>query len=93
MIWAIDKNHQEYKEYAESFGDTEKEPYASIIYAEFKGNYLLRVVWGNKSHLSNDEKISRFELDECERVSHAQLTGRLIAINPEKALDLLQTLH
>lgn len=91
LTWPIEKNTKEFARFTKSFGTSEKSLHASIIYAEFKGIYLLGVTWGNKEHMT-DAPVSRFELDGCERMSRSQFMERLFDINEMRAKDLFQKL-
>lgn len=89
LIWSIDENSQEYKDCINSFGKINKPIFASIIYAQFKEIYLLHVTWSSEDRLSEKNTVSRFELDDCKKISDHDLKKRLFNINPEKAREFL----
>ena len=72
-----------------SFGKRNDLLFASIIYAKYKEEYLLHVIWSNENLATKTDRISRFKLDECERISYVDLERRLLAINTEKAQQFL----
>ena len=92
--WQVDEKGDEYLAYRQSFGKDKKEIlYAEIIYAQFKGIYLLKVVWSTKQSFSCTNFISRFELDGCDRLKESQFKKRLLQINLEKAKTLFSQLN
>ena len=66
--------------------------YVEILYGRYKKKYLLQVVYGAEDELSNHGNISRFELDNCERLNEVDFKKRIAALNTEKSSEILSIL-
>ena len=89
LTWSIDENGQEYKECVKLFGKSDTTIFASIVYAQFNDTHLLHVTWSSENCISENRTVSRFELDDCKKISVHDLKNRLLNINSEKACEFL----
>ena len=87
LLWPIDKNGREYQEHPHLFKNDKNLSMARIICAEYNGKYLLNVVFGNRDHLSISDPVSRFDLDDCQKLSKSEFKQSLLDINPTKAQE------
>ncbi|HEL8629012.1 TPA: hypothetical protein U0E97_003072, partial [Legionella pneumophila] len=62
--------------------------YAHIIYIKMQNEYLVRVSWEKESAPHPVESISRFELDQCQRLSASEFKTRMQQINANEANKL-----
>ncbi|MBY0281064.1 MAG: hypothetical protein K2W94_02790, partial [Alphaproteobacteria bacterium] len=89
LYWPVDNTGQAYSDYARLFPKSEKlVTHTKIIYAKFEDKYLFGVHW-QRDIKNNNQPISRFQLDECERLSESELKDRLYQISPVKAQEFL----
>ncbi|HAT1821668.1 TPA: hypothetical protein ACG3OA_002871 [Legionella pneumophila] len=83
LCWSIDKNSQDWMDYKKIFHDDNL--YAHIIYTKIQDKYLLRVTWEKESAPRPAASVSRFELDQCERLSESEFKTRMKQINATEA--------
>ncbi|HHT9859009.1 TPA: hypothetical protein ACT9JI_001805 [Legionella pneumophila] len=86
LCWSIDKNSQDWMDYKKFFN--EDNLYAHIIYTKKQDKYLLRVTWEKESTSRPAASVSRFELDQCERLSEPEFKTRMKQINVTEANSL-----
>ncbi|MGC3903848.1 hypothetical protein ACPV5X_17275 [Legionella pneumophila] len=86
LCWSIDKNSQDWMDYKKIFHDDNL--YAHIIYTKIQDKYLLRVTWEKESNPRPIASVSRFDLDQCERLSEAEFKIRMKQINVTDAARL-----
>jgi hypothetical protein len=86
LCWSIDKNSQDWMDYKKIFHDDNL--YAHIIYTKIQDKYLLRVTWEKESNPRPIASVSRFDLDQCERLSEAEFKTRMKQINVTEATRL-----
>lgn len=85
MIWPLAKDGKAYQEH-KHFSDNETIPYANIIYAQYNETLLFGITYGDLDCLkSNSKLISRFNLDQCEKITLSTFHQKLSDINPEHA--------
>ncbi len=81
LCWPIDKNSSScFKRF------DKKTMHAHIIYTQLKGQYLLSVTLSSESTEEN-ARVSRFQLDQCLRLSDAEFKLELERISPMKARE------
>ncbi len=86
LCWPIDKNSQDWIEHKRLFKGNNF--YAHIIYIKMQNEYLVRVSWEKESAPHPVESISRFELDQCQRLSASEFKTRMQQINANEANKL-----
>ncbi len=92
VCFAVDKSAQAYRDYCRSMDEEYAVVYAQIIYAKFKGKYLLHVIYSEDLGCLSISPVTRFDLDECERLNAETIKQKLDAIHPEKAADIVRKL-
>ncbi len=92
VCFAVDKAALAYQDYCRSMGKEYAAVYAQIIYAKFKGKYLLHVIYSDDLGCMSISSVTRFDLDECERLNAYTIKQKLDAIHPEKAADIVRKL-
>ncbi|RMW99893.1 hypothetical protein [Legionella jordanis] len=86
LCWSIDKNSQDWIDYKKFFNDDNL--YAHIIYTKIRDKYLLRVTWEKESNPRPTASVSRYELDQCQRLSESEFKTRMKQINATEANGL-----
>lgn len=87
--WPLDKQGGEYQKHRHVFKDNQT-IFASITYTTFNRKHLLRVILSTDPKQPQRGKVSRFDLDECERLPLAALRNKLNQINHEKSAAWFQ---
>jgi hypothetical protein len=90
LCWSIDKNSQDWMDYKKFFNDDNL--YAHIIYTKIRDKYLLRVTWEKENMPHSTASISRFELDQGQRLSESEFKIRMKQINAIEANRLIGVL-
>lgn len=83
FCWSIDKNSQDWIDYRKFFNDGNL--YAHIIYTKIRDKYLLRVTWEKGGTTRPAASVSRFELDQGQRLSESEFKIRMKQINATEA--------
>lgn len=90
--WVVDNNSEEYHHYRQYPFHDEELLIAEIVCAHLKGRYLLRVSWANNPSHIDYTPVSRFILDNCERLNKTEFEKRLFQISESKTRELLHVL-
>lgn len=90
LCWAIDKNSEDWIEFTK-ICSKDKNLYAHIIYTEISNKFLLSIIWEEGNATRSSASVSRYELDEAEKLSKTEFKNRLQQINKTEAerLNLL----
>ena len=92
VIWTVDEEGEVYQSYLK-LSEVKKTKRAIITYATHKNKYYLHVVLSNREYVNDDNhSISRFDLDECERLDFNGFKEKLLQINSEKTCKLIKEL-
>lgn len=83
LCWPIDKNSQDWIEHKRFFKGNNF--YAHIIYIKMQDEYFVRVSWEKERTPHPVESISRFDLDQCQRLSASEFKTRMQQINANEA--------
>jgi len=79
MLWILNKNSVEYNNWVRLCGRVAETPYAEITYARNQDIYLLKIVTTSQNVISNN--ISRFEIDNCQKMTFLEFQKKLISVN------------
>ena len=90
LIWPVEKQSSDFSENKTHVQERGKPVYAEILYAHYQNKYLLRVVSGSKECFNNETSVSRFQLDQCKLMVFSDFQQRLLEINHDRAMELLQ---
>ncbi len=95
VVWTIDESNPIHQDYLEMYGENKKSLWAIIIYAQYKDDYLFRmIIWASESPVSdNTHLVSRFDLDDCKKFNEKKFKEKLMEINSEKAQILINKLN
>ncbi|CEG59312.1 hypothetical protein [Legionella fallonii] len=86
LCWPIDKNSQDWIEHKQFFKGNNF--YAHIVYIKMQDEYLVRVSWEKERTPHPVDSISRFELDQGQRLSASEFKTRMQQINVNEANKL-----
>lgn len=67
--------------------------HANLVFGFYKGKYLLKVNYGREDSFLTVQTISRYMIDECERLSANRFISRIKEINPNALSDVMHRLE